>query len=145
MNFVYVKSKTKDTVTLAGYGVVFGGKDLYWDRFTSDTDFMLDLVPAKAIFFGHALPFWGNVGDAEVSMALTHQLGHSVKETIDEKGIFIEVVLQRSEDYVNEIAELVEAHPNVLGWSSGSVGHLIDWEYSGQDDVGVFKRWPNVE
>ena len=42
-----IKSITADTVTIAGYGVVFGGSDLDGETFTKDTDYMLDLVPNK--------------------------------------------------------------------------------------------------
>ena len=48
-----IKSITADTVTIAGYGVVFGGSDLDGETFTKDTDFMLDLVPNKLTLYDH--------------------------------------------------------------------------------------------
>ena len=44
---VGIKSITDTTITVTGYGVVFGGVDLEGDTFERDTDYMLDLVPHK--------------------------------------------------------------------------------------------------
>ena len=46
---VAIKSITKSTVTVAGYGVIFGGRDLEGETFTRDTNYMLDLVPVKPV------------------------------------------------------------------------------------------------
>jgi hypothetical protein len=50
-----IKSITADTVTIAGYGVVFGGSDLDGETFTKDTNYMLDLVPNKLTLYDHGM------------------------------------------------------------------------------------------
>ncbi|MFA6271018.1 MAG: phage major capsid protein [Candidatus Paceibacterota bacterium] len=114
------------TVTVAGYGVVFGGRDLEGETFTKDTDFMLTLAPTKPIYYDHAL-----------QPEVTHPLGETIKATIDDVGIWVEAQLQRSKRYVSEVLKLVEE--GVIGWSSGSVGHLV------QREGKSIKRWPIIE
>jgi phage head maturation protease len=115
------------TATVGGYGVVFGGRDLEGDTFGPDTDYKLDLVPAKLVFYDHTL------GD------VTHDLGRVTNDAIkvDDKGLWIEAQLDRSAAYVDEVLKLVEA--GVLGWSSGSIAHLA------RAEKGMIKSWPIVE
>lgn len=115
-----------DTATVAGYGVVFGGKDLEGETFTKSTDFMLELAPTKPVYYDHAL-----------QPEVTHPLGVTLKAIPDEIGIWVEAQLQRSKRYVTEVLKLVEE--GVIGWSSGSVGHLV------QREGKSIKRWPIIE
>lgn len=115
-----------NTATVAGYGVVFGGKDLEGETFTKSTDFMLELAPTKPIYYDHAL-----------QPEVTHPLGVTLKAIPDEIGIWVEAQLQRSKRYVTEVLKLVEE--GVIGWSSGSVGHLV------QREGKSIKRWPIIE
>lgn len=114
------------TATVAGYGVVFGGKDLEGETFEKSTDFMLELAPTKPIYYDHAL-----------QPEVTHPLGVTLKATIDDVGIWVEAQLERSKRYVNEVLKLVGE--GVIGWSSGSVGHLVRREGK------TIKRWPIIE
>jgi len=123
---VKLLSQDENTATVGGYGVIFGGMDLEGETFTKDTDFMLDLVPSKPVYYDHAL-------QSEV----THQLGVTMKAAADDVGIWVEAQLSRSKRYVKEVLRLVEE--GIIGWSSGSVGHLI--EKAGK----TYKRWPIVE
>jgi HK97 family phage major capsid protein len=122
---VTIKSMTDETATIAGYGVVFGDQDLDGETFSGETDLDLGLVPAKRVFYDHTL---GTV---------KHSLGNVVKVVVDEIGVWIEAELQRSKQYVNEVLKLIEK--GVLGWSSGSVPHLV------RREGGVIKTWPVVE
>ena len=122
---VKVISQDDDTVTVGGYGVIFGGVDLEGETFSADTDFMPDLVPVKLVMYDHGL-----------QKAVRHTLGKA-SETVDKIGIFVTSQLDRHKEYMNGILELVNAE--VLGWSSGSVGHLI------VRDGKSIKRWPIVE
>jgi phage head maturation protease len=122
---VSIKAITDDTVTVAGYGVVFGGVDLEGETFTATTDYMLDLVPQKLVMYDHAQGQVRNV------------IGNTAKVASDEFGLFVEAELDRHAEYVEQIRELVEK--GALGWSSGSVGHLT--ERQGKN----IKRWPVVE
>lgn len=122
---VEIKSIDDEKAVVAGYGVIYGGDDLEGENFQQDTDFMLDLVPVKLVFYDHTL-------QAEVK----HVLGNAAVTPTD-VGLWVEAQLDRHKRYVNEIIKLVEE--GVLGWSSGSIGHLV--ERQGK----TIKRWPIVE
>jgi HK97 family phage major capsid protein len=126
-NAVKILDMTDDAATVGGYGVLFGGVDLDGETFTADTDYRMDLVPTKLVFYDH------------MAREVKHQLGTVGNDNIkaDDKGIWIEAQLNRSVEYVNEVLKLVEK--GVLGWSSGSVAHLT------QRAEGVIKSWPIVE
>jgi HK97 family phage major capsid protein len=123
---VKVISQDDETVTVGGYGIVYGGVDLEGESFTKDTDFMPNLVPEKLVLYDHGL-------QGEVK----HVLGKTIKESDDETGIWVEAQLSRHEAYVEEILSLIDE--KILGWSSGSVNHLIE------RDGKHIKRWPVVE
>lgn len=124
-NAVKLIEMNESTATVAGYGVVFGGADLDGDTFSSETDYMLDLVPSKLTFYDHRL---GNV---------KHVIGLVSEVKADDKGLWIQAQLDRSKEYVEEVLKLVKA--GVIGWSSGSVPHLVDRE------GGTIKSWPIIE
>lgn len=126
LNQVKVIKQDDQTVTIGGYGVVFGGVDLEGETFTKSTDFMPNLVPEKLILYDHGL-----------QESVKHVLGKSVKELADETGIWVEAQLSRHKAYVEEVLQLIDR--KILGWSSGSVGHLIE------KDGKTIKRWPVVE
>jgi HK97 family phage major capsid protein len=128
MNEVKIIKMTDDTATVGGYGVVFGGVDLEGETFTPETDYDLDLVPTKLVLYDHAR-------QSEVK----HQIGSVTNDNIkvDDVGLWIEAQLDISREYVSKVLELVKA--GVLGWSSGSVGHLA------QREKGIIKTWPIVE
>lgn len=115
----------EDTATVGGWGVVYGGIDLYGDTFAKSTDFMLDLVPQKPVLYDHTL------GDIKGIIGRTRKV-----EPRDE-GLWVEAELDRNADYVKLVLELVQK--GALGWSSGSVPHMT------QKESGTFKRWPVVE
>ena len=123
---VAIKAKTDDTITVAGYGVVFGGVDLEGETFAANTDFMLDLVPSKLVMYDHAQ-----------NSAVKHVIGKTATVTPDEYGLWVEAELDRHADYVAQIESLAEK--GVLGWSSGSVAHLT--QRAGKS----ITRWPIVE
>ena len=124
-----IKSITADTVTIAGYGVVFGGSDLDGETFTKDTDFMLDLVPKKLTLYDHG------TNHAIKTTVIGRIPADNIK--VDEFGLWIEAELARSNEYTAYIMALAEK--GVLGWSSGSVSHLV--ERSGK----TIKSWPIIE
>lgn len=123
---VSIKAITEDSVTVAGYGVVFGGRDLEGETFSASTDYMLDLVPDKLVMYDHAQ-----------NENIRHVIGNAAKIAKDEFGLFVEAELDRHAEYVEQIRELVEV--GALGWSSGSVAHLT------QREGKHIKRWPLVE
>lgn len=123
---VYIKALTDEHAIVAGYGIVYGGRDLVGETFTPDTDLWPDLVPAKVVLYDHTM--------GEVK----HALGRVIEEVRNARGVWIEAQLERNRDYVEEILELVQA--GALGWSSGSIGHLVQ-----RSAGGIIKSWPVVE
>jgi phage head maturation protease len=121
---VGIKTLTDSTVTVAGYGVVYGGTDLEGEQFGPDTDFMLDLVPAKLVLYDHGAQ-------------LKHVIGKTANVVADDYGLWVEAELDRHAEYVKQIETLVEK--GALGWSSGSVGHLA--RRAGKS----ITAWPIVE
>ena len=126
---VQVKAITDTTVTVAGYGVLFGGADLDGETFTKSTDFMLDLVPQKLVLYDHGMNdgIKGNIIGRVPVTAISE----------DDDGLWIEAELERSAAYMDSVLSLIDA--GKLGWSSGSVGHLVS------RDGRQIKRWPVVE
>ena len=124
-NEVKILQQDDEKAIVGGWGVLFGGEDLVGEHFDPDTDFALDMVPRKSVYYDHALD------------EVKHPLGVVVKNTIEDLGIWVEAQLDRSKVYVEEVLKLIEE--GVLGWSSGSVGHLI------QAEGKAIKRWPIVE
>ena len=122
---VKVLKQNDKTVTVGGYGVIFGGVDLEGETFGADTDFMPDLVPVKSIFYDHA------------SQEKVRNMLGKASEKVDDVGIWVEAQLDRHKEYITEILELVEK--GILGWSSGSAGHL------NLRDGKAIKRWAIVE
>jgi HK97 family phage major capsid protein len=120
-----IKRMTDDYAIIAGYGIVFGGRDIEGDTFLPDTDFRLDMVAQKPVFYDHTLE------------SPQRELGHVIKVVADERGLWIEAQLDRFREYVEEVLALVEQ--GVLGWSSGSVAHLV------RREGGLIKSWPIVE
>lgn len=126
---VKITGQDDKTITVAGWGVVFGGYDLEGDTFTKSTDYQLDLVPIKPVFYDHTL--------GSVKSALGAVINVEQKSEDDIDGLWIEAQLDRSREYVGEVIRLVEK--GVLGWSSGSIGHLV------RRDKKSIKTWPVVE
>ena len=123
---VFIKSRDADKAVVAGWGVIFDGKDLEGETFTGDTDFMLDLVKEKATLYDHG----ANQG---VKASI---IGRANVEP-DEFGLWVEAELDLHQKYVDQVLKLVEK--SALGWSSGALGHLV------QKDGHKIKRWPIVE
>lgn len=121
-----LKSLDEQTAIVAGYGVVFGGKDLTGETFTEETDYLLDYVPIKMVFYDH-----------NRDKAIRHEIGAVLKTVQDEVGIWVEAQLDRSKEYVDAVLELVEK--GALGWSSGCMQQKMVREAS------VIKSWPIVE
>ena len=122
---VTIKSMTDETATVAGYGIVFGEYDLETETFNKDTELELDLVPKKRVFYDHT------------QGTVKHNLGTVVSAVVDETGVWIEAELQRSKKYVDQVLKLIEK--GVLGWSSGSISHLV------RREGALIKSWPVVE
>lgn len=128
LNPVKILKRTAGAVLVGGYGVIFGGEDLYKDTFTEDTDLMLDMVPVKKILYQH-----GQLKDID------HFIGKSTNEILRKAGLWVEAQLELHQEYVEEILELIDQ--KAIGWSSQAAGSLVKYA----DDWKTILRWPIVE
>lgn len=124
-NAIKLLSADADHYRIGGYGVLYGGRDLDGETFAPDTDYNLDLVPRKPVYYDHA------------QRDVKSPLGYVADLKSDADGIWVEAELSRSNQYIDRVMALVNA--GRLGWSSGSIAHLA------QRDAGVIKHWPIVE
>ena len=122
---IRLKSLDATSAVVAGYGIVFGDRDLSGETFLPETNFDLDLVPRKRVYYDHTLE------------QVKHAIGQVLTVREDGIGLWIEAQLDRSKDYVDAVLKLIER--GVLGWSSGSIPHLVE------RNGGVIKSWPIVE
>ncbi len=118
----------ESTVTIGGYGVVFGGEDLQGETFTKDTDFWLDrLTRTPPVLYQHGR-------DAQMQKTV---VGHATIADPDDVGLWVEAQLDLSDRYTEALTRL--AREGKLGWSSGTAGHLA--ERRGKQ----ITSWPVVE
>jgi len=131
INPATIKSETEDTITVAGWLVKFGGADLYDERFDASTNFWLDSIGnSPVILYDHGMN--GAVSKSVLGKGVVTQM---------EDGLWVEAELAKHDKYVQQIAVLI-GH-GVMGWSSGSVGHLVDRDES--ETPVLIKSWPIVE
>lgn len=119
-------TRADDGVHVGGYLVRYGGLDLTGEHFEQDTDFDIDLPDRRSAYFHHGMD--QTFGKRKIGRADLRN---------DEFGIWAETILQERDEYEQFIAELALA--GKLGWSSGSVGHLVE------RDGSKITRWPIAE
>lgn len=116
---------------VGGYLVVFGSpqqRDLQGEFFTPDTEFHLDWYSKRPMLYHHGLD-----GKMKSSM-----IGVIDSIRADDVGLWAEAQLDMRDAYVDEVRKLIER--GVLGWSSGSVPHLVKIA-----DNGHIQAWPIIE
>ncbi|MBZ0281023.1 MAG: HK97 family phage prohead protease [Anaerolineae bacterium] len=116
---------------VGGYLVVWGSpdrRDLQGEYFAPDTELGLDWYSQRPMLYHHGLD---GTMKAEVI---------GVIDTLrpDDTGIWAEAQLDLRKRYVQTVQQLI--HKGALGWSSGSLPHLVEVA-----DDGQIKRWPIVE
>lgn len=126
-------TKTDDTLRVANYILLFGGRDLTGEFFTKNTE--IDSAYTKSgvlhVDFEHGLD------PDRVGMSADDVLGYVDWKTarVDDTGVFVERVLNRGSKYMAVIERLIDA--GLVGNSSESV--------RGKSERGVdgeIKRWP---
>lgn len=111
---------------IKGYGVVFGGKDLYGETFESDTDFGESRsFVGMPVYYDHALG------------SIRSQIGEVKAYQFTDDGIEFEIELDRRKAYADTLMQLADA--DALGMSSGSGQHLVVISNN------KIKRWPLLE
>lgn len=120
-----IKAITDDKVIVAGYGVVWGDRDLYGQTFTPQTDLKSKFYPNPPLYYDHTLT------------GVEEEVGLTVKMAPDELGLWVEHELDVHAEYMEGILKLIEA--GALGYSSGSAWHLTRY------DGDIIKQWPIIE
>lgn len=124
-------AQNTDSARVGGYLVVWGNsaqKDLQGEYFTPQTELGLDWYDRRPALYHHGLD--GTMKSTVIGVI------DSVKA--DNVGVWAEAQLDMRKKYVDMVLKLVER--GALGWSSGSLPHLVE---VAQD--GNIKRWPIVE
>ncbi len=116
---------------VGGYLIVWGGpdqRDLQGEYFTPETELGLNWYHQRPVLYHHGLD--GNLKAAVIGTIDTL--------VADATGVWAEAQLDMRERYVRAVQNLVDQ--GILGWSSGSLPHLVEVA-----DDGQIKRWPVVE
>ena len=124
--------KTLDSAgRVGGYLVVWGNpgeRDLQGEYFTPETELGLTWYPQRPVLYQHGL-------DGALKAAVIGSMDTLVK---DETGVWAEAQLDLRQRWARAVQRLIEK--GVLGWSSGSLAHLVEVA-----DDGHIRRWPIVE
>jgi hypothetical protein len=121
--------------TVGAYAIRFSGpdqKDLVGEYFTSQTYFGSHQGDGADVLFNHGF------APTKAFDAICNRIFSAAKATIDEVGVFVEHVLELSDEYEAAIAKLVAS--GKLKWSSGTASHLAK-----KTATGEIQRWPIAE
>jgi hypothetical protein len=116
---------------VGGYLVVWGDAsrpDLQGEYFTPQTDLGLDWYPRRPVLYHHGLD--GDLGPVMIGQIEVMQP--------DQTGVWVEAQLDMRNRWARAVLELVGRE--ALGWSSGSLPHLVEVAADGH-----IRRWPVVE
>ena len=126
-----VKMLDAAATRVGGYLIVWGGpaqRDLQGEYFTPETDLGLDWFDRRPALYQHGL-------DDAMGAA---PIGVIDRLKADAVGVWAEAQLDLRGRYLEAVRRLVQA--GALGWSSGSLAHLVEVA-----DDGHIRRWPVVE
>ncbi|GIV82777.1 MAG: hypothetical protein KatS3mg051_2131 [Anaerolineae bacterium] len=115
---------------IGGYLVRFTGPDmpdLEGDYFDASTDFGVEDGDPVGIYYNHGID----------PVLKRRRLGRGTLR-FDDVGVWVEAQLAMRDEYERAIYQMVEQ--GKLGWSSGTLAHLMEREQKGQ--VRHIKHWP---
>ena len=120
-------SKTDTELRIGNYIVLFGGKDLDGETFTPDTDLESSYTKTGTLYVDWEHGF--------LELDKDEILGTVDWKTAkwDDRGVYVERILDRRNQYVNWLEELIEA--DLVGNSSEATKDAF------RED-GIIKRWP---
>jgi HK97 family phage major capsid protein len=101
--------------------------DLTDDFFSPQTDYDVEFPGSATVYFNHGM-------DATLKYK---KLGRATL-TVDDVGIWAEMILQERDEYEKKLAQLARA--GKLGWSSGTAAHLVERKPEGK--AYRIERWP---
>lgn len=116
---------------VGGYLVVWGSpqqRDLQGEYFSPESELGLDWYDQRPVLYHHGL-------DGKMKAAV---IGVIDRLQADATGVWAEAQLDLRQKYVRTVLKLVEK--GILGWSSGSLPHLVEVAADGH-----ITRWPIVE
>jgi HK97 family phage major capsid protein len=120
-----------DSGRIGGYLVVWGDPsrpDLQGEYFTPESDLGLDWYPRRPVLYHHGL-------DGELGPVM---IGQIEAMQPDDTGVWVEAQLDLRNRWARAVLDLIRR--DALGWSSGSLPHLVDVAAD-----GYIRRWPVVE
>lgn len=147
-NCLKALSKSPNDLIVGNYMVLFGGRDLVGEYFTKNTSFASNYTDIGTLYvdFEHGLdPDATGNDDSNVLGVVDWK---SAK--VDDKGIFVERVLNRRASYIDFLTELIEA--GVIGTSSEAVrgksvkkpnGEITSWPLK-RDSLTVTPMEPRM-
>lgn len=121
--------------TVGAYAIRFSGpdqKDLAGEYFTAKTYLGSHHGDGADVLFNHGF------APTKAFDKICERIFAAAKTTIDEVGVFVEHVLELSDEYEAAIAKLVAS--GKLKWSSGTASHLAK-----KAENGEIQRWPIAE
>ncbi|MEB2288742.1 MAG: phage major capsid protein [Anaerolineae bacterium] len=120
-----------DNGRVGGYLVVWGDdarRDLQGEFFSPQTDLGLSWYPRRPVLYQHGL-------DGALGPELIGQIEAMQPDSV---GLWVEAQLDLRRRWARAVLDLVRQ--GALGWSSGSLPHLVEVEADGH-----IRRWPIVE
>lgn len=126
-----IKTLDAEEGRIGGYLIVWGDsaqRDLQGEYFTPETEFGLNWYPYRPMLYHHGQ-------DAYLKASVIGRI-----DTLhpDDVGIWAEAQLDLHHRYIHAVRRLIER--GALGWSSGSLPHLVKVAKDGH-----VKQWPIVE
>ena len=114
--------KMLDGGKIGGYLIRWGSEEEHdasagRDYFTPATNFGKAIKSGVDVTFNHGIPL------RRVAWASEEIIGATVKATTDKYGLFVEAILEASDEYKKVIEDMINA--GRLKWSSGAVSHLV--------------------
>ena len=114
-------NETETDLFLQGLGIVFNKYDLDGEVFTKETNYFIDSLNYVPVLYGHN------------QKEIKDVLGKATISSITEEGILFDIIIQRSNKYLNLIKKLVEM--GRLGLSTGALPQTLE------KDGNFIKQW----
>ena len=122
-----IVQQTDEHVQIGGYGIIFDVPGLEGTRFDRNTSLKLPGQQGEGLFAVEPTPVYWDHGFDEVIEITNFGAPGVIEQNVDEKGIWIRAQLDRSQDYMDWVLELMEDEDFILGLSAGSTSHLNAW------------------
>ncbi len=134
MNNLKIHSLNDDELRVENYMILFGGEDLAGEFFTKNTKFESTYTDLGVLYvdFEHGFDSKSrNIHDSVMGVV------DWKTAKVDDKGVFVQRVLNRRSKYVEYLADLIEA--GIIGTSSEAVAEDVM-----KKSTGEIIQWPLV-